>query len=223
MMVGREVALRVDRKPHEGKRHARGRTRLRCSTRAAPMVCDGRRPHCAFRRDRRPGRRRGQRPGRATRGHRRSQVLSRRRHRHRQREHHAARVCWSGAARAWPRSRKTVSRKGSRPAPPWRRTSSRPGSTTGAIVRHGLLDLKAIRPMRERLIERFSIRVGGPYAAVGTLSGGNMQKVVVARELAEQPKAAAGQPADARRRPRRRRSSSGAPSPMPAMQAPRCC
>ena len=42
--------------------------------------------------------------------------------------------------------------------------------------------------MRERLIERFSIRVGGPHAAVATLSGGNMQKVVVARELSEQPK-----------------------------------
>src|SRR5690606_16840794 len=34
----------------------------------------------------------------------------------------------------------------------------------------------------------FSIRSGGPGYAVGTLSGGNMQKVVVARELSEQPK-----------------------------------
>ncbi|MBU1305339.1 MAG: ABC transporter ATP-binding protein, partial [Alphaproteobacteria bacterium] len=32
------------------------------------------------------------------------------------------------------------------------------------------------------------IRAGGPGFAVGTLSGGNMQKVVVARELSEQPK-----------------------------------
>jgi ABC-type uncharacterized transport system ATPase subunit len=55
-------------------------------------------------------------------------------------------------------------------------------------VRNGLLDLKAIKTNAEKLIERFSIRVGGPGAAVGTLSGGNMQKVVVARELAEQPK-----------------------------------
>lgn len=55
-------------------------------------------------------------------------------------------------------------------------------------VRHGLLDLKAIKAEAARLIERFSIRVGGPNHAVGTLSGGNMQKVVVARELAEQPK-----------------------------------
>jgi ABC-type uncharacterized transport system ATPase subunit len=55
-------------------------------------------------------------------------------------------------------------------------------------VRRGMLDLKAIKAEAQRLIERFSIRVGGPNQAVGTLSGGNMQKVVVARELAEQPK-----------------------------------
>jgi general nucleoside transport system ATP-binding protein len=55
-------------------------------------------------------------------------------------------------------------------------------------VRSGLLDLKAIKAEAVKLIERFSIRVGGPNYAVGTLSGGNMQKVVVARELAEQPK-----------------------------------
>jgi simple sugar transport system ATP-binding protein len=55
-------------------------------------------------------------------------------------------------------------------------------------VRGGLLDLKAIKANAQRLIEQFSIRVGGPGYAVGTLSGGNMQKVVVARELSEQPK-----------------------------------
>jgi simple sugar transport system ATP-binding protein len=55
-------------------------------------------------------------------------------------------------------------------------------------VRGGVLDLKAIRAHALELIERFSIRVSGPNAAVGTLSGGNMQKVVVARELSEQPR-----------------------------------
>ena len=55
-------------------------------------------------------------------------------------------------------------------------------------VRNGLLDLKAIRENATKLIERFSIRVGGPDYNVSTLSGGNMQKVVVARELAEQPR-----------------------------------
>ncbi len=56
------------------------------------------------------------------------------------------------------------------------------------FVRRGLLDLKAIKENAVRLIERFSIKVNGPTVPVGTLSGGNMQKVVVARELAEQPR-----------------------------------
>ena len=57
-----------------------------------------------------------------------------------------------------------------------------------AFVRGGLLDRKAIKLNAQKLIDRFSIRVGGPGIAVGTLSGGNMQKVVVARELSDQPK-----------------------------------
>ena len=56
------------------------------------------------------------------------------------------------------------------------------------FVRHGLLDLRQIRANAERLIERYSVRVGGPAASVATLSGGNMQKIVVARELSEQPR-----------------------------------
>jgi simple sugar transport system ATP-binding protein len=55
-------------------------------------------------------------------------------------------------------------------------------------VRRGILDLRAIKANAAKLIEQFSIRVNGPGVPVGTLSGGNMQKVVVARELSEQPK-----------------------------------
>lgn len=55
-------------------------------------------------------------------------------------------------------------------------------------VRNGLLDLKAIKANAIALIQRYSVRVGGPAQAVATLSGGNMQKIVVARELSEQPK-----------------------------------
>jgi general nucleoside transport system ATP-binding protein len=56
------------------------------------------------------------------------------------------------------------------------------------FARRGFLNLKAIKEEANELIEKFSIRSSGPAAAVGSLSGGNMQKVVVARELAEQPK-----------------------------------
>ena len=56
------------------------------------------------------------------------------------------------------------------------------------FARGGLLDLGEMRANAERLIERFSIRIDGPKAVAATLSGGNMQKVVVARELSEQPR-----------------------------------
>ena len=55
------------------------------------------------------------------------------------------------------------------------------------FVRRGLLDRTAIRGIAENLIEAYSIRVEGPDAHVGALSGGNMQKVVVARELSDPP------------------------------------
>jgi simple sugar transport system ATP-binding protein len=60
--------------------------------------------------------------------------------------------------------------------------------TDPRFVRSGLLDLKAIKANAQAAIEKFSIRASGPNAPVGTLSGGNMQKVVVARELEKQPK-----------------------------------
>jgi len=55
-------------------------------------------------------------------------------------------------------------------------------------VRHGLLDNRAIRTHATELIAHFSVRTPGPDVAIGTLSGGNMQKVVVARELSSKPK-----------------------------------
>jgi general nucleoside transport system ATP-binding protein len=58
-------------------------------------------------------------------------------------------------------------------APHWRRGRVRPAE---------------IEATGRRLIEEFDIRTPGPDARVGTLSGGNTQKVVVARELSFQPK-----------------------------------
>ncbi len=49
-----------------------------------------------------------------------------------------------------------------------------------------LLDRKAIRAHAEHLIEQFSIRAA-PDDPIGTLSGGNMQKVLLARTLARDP------------------------------------
>lgn len=55
------------------------------------------------------------------------------------------------------------------------------------LSRWGVLDTSAINNLARRLIERFDVRAGGESTLVSTLSGGNAQKVVVARELAETP------------------------------------
>lgn len=55
------------------------------------------------------------------------------------------------------------------------------------FVRRGILDRAAIDGNAAALIGEYSIRAAGPNAAASTLSGGNMQKVVVARELSEDP------------------------------------
>jgi simple sugar transport system ATP-binding protein len=47
----------------------------------------------------------------------------------------------------------------------------------------GLLDRAAMARRARELIQKFGIRIGNERLAVGTLSGGNLQKVVVAREL----------------------------------------
>jgi general nucleoside transport system ATP-binding protein len=54
--------------------------------------------------------------------------------------------------------------------------------------RRGILDRKAIRGFATDQIARFDIRTSGPDARTATLSGGNLQKALLARELAHDPK-----------------------------------
>jgi general nucleoside transport system ATP-binding protein len=54
---------------------------------------------------------------------------------------------------------------------------------TPGFARGGLLDERAIRENAARLVEEYDVRAPGPWAPVATLSGGNKQKVVIAREL----------------------------------------
>ncbi|EYT56532.1 heme ABC transporter ATP-binding protein [Leucobacter sp. UCD-THU] len=51
------------------------------------------------------------------------------------------------------------------------------------ILQRGLLSRSAMLEHAKRLIQRFGVKIAGPTTPVGTLSGGNLQKVVVAREL----------------------------------------
>jgi general nucleoside transport system ATP-binding protein len=57
----------------------------------------------------------------------------------------------------------------------------------GSYRRRGLLDRAAIRAHAQAMIERFDIRAS-PGDPVATLSGGNMQKVLLARALSRRPR-----------------------------------
>jgi general nucleoside transport system ATP-binding protein len=54
--------------------------------------------------------------------------------------------------------------------------------------RLGFLRWSEVGSWAAGLLKRFEVRGGGPGAAAGALSGGNLQRVVVARELGETPR-----------------------------------
>jgi len=54
------------------------------------------------------------------------------------------------------------------------------------LSRRGLIDRAAMRRHAETLIQRFGVAIQGPDTRVGTLSGGNLQKLIVAREFDHQ-------------------------------------
>ena len=55
------------------------------------------------------------------------------------------------------------------------------------FCRHGLIKQKAAHQFADDMIEKYEIRAGGVNLPIRTLSGGNQQKVVVARELESDP------------------------------------
>ncbi len=54
--------------------------------------------------------------------------------------------------------------------------------------RHGLLNLGEMAERARRLLREFDVRGGTPTTPAGALSGGNQQKVVLAREIDAEPK-----------------------------------
>ncbi|TGA99918.1 ABC transporter ATP-binding protein [Sporolactobacillus shoreae] len=55
-------------------------------------------------------------------------------------------------------------------------------------IRHwSLLDYRKINALRDNYIEQYDIRVGNRNGEVGQLSGGNAQKLIIARELENKP------------------------------------
>jgi ABC-type uncharacterized transport system ATPase subunit len=59
---------------------------------------------------------------------------------------------------------------------------------TEAVSRAGWLHLKRVDALAARLIQRFNVKAGGPGAAAKSLSGGNLQKFIVGREIEAEPK-----------------------------------
>jgi ABC-type uncharacterized transport system ATPase subunit/ABC-type uncharacterized transport system permease subunit len=56
------------------------------------------------------------------------------------------------------------------------------------VARYGWLSARGTRALAQRLIRRFDVRGATPNTPVGSLSGGNMQKVVIAREFEAEPR-----------------------------------
>jgi simple sugar transport system ATP-binding protein len=56
------------------------------------------------------------------------------------------------------------------------------------LVRRGLVDRGATERYAQATIEAFDVRCSGPHAAANSLSGGNLQKFIVGREIRQAPK-----------------------------------
>ena len=60
--------------------------------------------------------------------------------------------------------------------------------THAAQVRGGWLDWRALRARADAIIERFGVRAAGASASARSLSGGNLQKFIVGREIVGAPR-----------------------------------
>ena len=61
-------------------------------------------------------------------------------------------------------------------------------SGEGDMVKHGLISYPAVRSFANSVIAQFNVKCGGDKALAGSLSGGNLQKFIVGREILLKPK-----------------------------------
>ncbi len=59
---------------------------------------------------------------------------------------------------------------------------------TGAVSRSGWIRSSDVRRLAEHVIQRFNVKAGGSGAAASSLSGGNLQKFIVGREIDADPR-----------------------------------
>ena len=57
-----------------------------------------------------------------------------------------------------------------------------------ALGKTGWIDVKSLATQARSIIERYNVKAGGPQAAAKSLSGGNLQKFIVGREIDAAPK-----------------------------------
>jgi simple sugar transport system ATP-binding protein len=57
-----------------------------------------------------------------------------------------------------------------------------------AIGKSGWINVKALETQAQDIIRRFNVKAGGPNSAAKSLSGGNLQKFIVGREIDAKPK-----------------------------------
>jgi simple sugar transport system ATP-binding protein len=55
------------------------------------------------------------------------------------------------------------------------------------MVSYGLIDRARVRAFAEQCVQDFDVRCGGTHAAAKSLSGGNLQKFIVGREMSQNP------------------------------------
>ncbi|WP_343080992.1 ABC transporter ATP-binding protein [Ostreiculturibacter nitratireducens] len=61
------------------------------------------------------------------------------------------------------------------------------GSIRRGLLRHGFVDWQGARRFAEAIISGFDVRTPGPDVAARALSGGNLQKFVIGREVLQRP------------------------------------
>ncbi len=61
------------------------------------------------------------------------------------------------------------------------------GTVRKPLTRKGFVDLTAARSFAEDVIRAFDVRTPGPHVAARALSGGNLQKYVIGREVLQEP------------------------------------
>jgi general nucleoside transport system ATP-binding protein len=57
-----------------------------------------------------------------------------------------------------------------------------------AVGKAGWIDVKTLRAQAQQIIARFNVKAGGPDAPARSLSGGNLQKFIVGREIEAAPR-----------------------------------